>query len=248
MRFSERKVRDWNRTLARCSPLEIVSWGLGVFREKILVICGVGPGSGMLLDLIAKLNMAASIATIDSLVLHPESYELIDAYREKYGFTIEVLQPCKKDLEMLPGPPSLELFRGNEDAWLRCCDVRKTLPLTRALQGHLVWMDSLIPNANLEDRQVVPLISIDHVHGGILKINPLAKLTERTIWEYVRRHGVPYNKLFDNGYGSIGCREPCTVPAEGRKGRFPWLQNRSKAICRINLIKKIDPAKDSGKS
>ena len=59
----------------------------------------------------------------------------------------------------------------------------------------------------------------------LLKLNPLIDWTEEQTWAYIRQHGVPYNKLHDQGFPSIGC-QPCTravKPGEDvRAGRWWW--------------------------
>src|ERR1019366_3678668 len=68
-------------------------------------------------------------------------------------------------------------------------------------------------------------IEIDHDHGGIVKLAPLADWTEAEVWDYIRANEVPFNALYDKGYKSIGCA-PCTrVVGEGqdaRAGRWWW--------------------------
>jgi phosphoadenosine phosphosulfate reductase len=60
---------------------------------------------------------------------------------------------------------------------------------------------------------------------GLIKINPLADLSESWVWDYIRSNDVPYNSLHDKGYPSIGCA-PCTRavgPGEDvRAGRWWW--------------------------
>jgi len=45
------------------------------------------------------------------------------------------------------------------------------------------------------------------------------------LWNYVRHHNLPYNRLHDLGYPSIGC-EPCTravrTGEDARAGRWWW--------------------------
>ena len=64
----------------------------------------------------------------------------------------------------------------------------------------------------------------DAAHG-IEKFNPLAGWSESEVWEYLRTHHVPYNRLYDQGYRSIGCA-PCTRPVvageDARAGRWWW--------------------------
>ena len=42
-----------------------------------------------------------------------------------------------------------------------------------------------------------------------MKVNPLADWTSEMVWDYIRKNNIPYNKLHDVGYPSIGS-EPCT--------------------------------------
>jgi phosphoadenosine phosphosulfate reductase len=61
----------------------------------------------------------------------------------------------------------------------------------------------------------------------LIKINPLAAWTKRDVWRYVNQHNVPYNRLYDEGYASIGCA-PCTTPVQlnedARAGRWRGFQ------------------------
>ena len=74
-------------------------------------------------------------------------------------------------------------------------------------------------------------VEIDHDHGAIVKLNPLAEWTEEEVWDYVRERDVPYHPLYDRGYTSIGCA-PCTraiAPGEaGRDGRWWWEAERAR--------------------
>ena len=65
----------------------------------------------------------------------------------------------------------------------------------------------------------------DDAHGGIVKLNPLADWDDAAVWDYIKANEVPYNRLYDMGYTSIGCA-PCTRPVEpgedSRAGRWWW--------------------------
>jgi phosphoadenosine phosphosulfate reductase len=69
------------------------------------------------------------------------------------------------------------------------------------------------------------MIEVDNLHGGIIKINPIIDWTWDQTLNYIKEHKIPYNKLLDKGYTSIGC-EPCTraiKPGEDlRAGRWWW--------------------------
>ena len=113
---------------------------------------------------------------------------------------------------------------------LPCCNVRKVQPLTR----HLATLDAWITGLRRDQwatRTDIRKIELDHDHGGIVKLNPLAEWTEEEVWDYVRERDVPYHPLYDRGYTSIGCA-PCTralAPGEkARDGRWWWEVNAPK--------------------
>ena len=76
----------------------------------------------------------------------------------------------------------------------------------------------------------------DELNGGILKINPLLEWSEEEVIGYVEEHRLPTNRLFRQGYRSIGCA-PCTRPvAPGehpRSGRW-WWENPEHKECGLH--------------
>jgi phosphoadenosine phosphosulfate reductase len=79
-------------------------------------------------------------------------------------------------------------------------------------------------------------IDWDEAHG-ILKLNPLYNWTTEQVWDYIRKHSVPYNVLHDKGFPSIGCA-PCTrsvKPGEDlRAGRW-WWENPEHKECGLHV-------------
>ena len=81
-------------------------------------------------------------------------------------------------------------------------------------------------------------IEWDETHG-LVKINPLIGWHEEQVWEYIHRNHVPYNKLHEQGFPSIGC-QPCTravKPGEDiRAGRW-WWESPDHKECGLHLRK-----------
>jgi len=117
-----------------------------------------------------------------------------------------------------------------------CCEIRKVRPLQRKLETLDAWVVGL-RRSQSETRGAVPKVGSDSDHGGIVKLAPLADWTKDQVWDYIHRNDVPYHKLYEQGYASIGC-EPCTravQPGEGlRAGRWWWEQGAEKE-CGIHL-------------
>jgi phosphoadenosine phosphosulfate reductase len=102
--------------------------------------------------------------------------------------------------------------------------------LTRYLGGIDAWVTGLRRD-QWAGRTDIRKVEIDHDHGAIVKLNPLAEWTEDEVWDYIRENDVPVHPLYDQGYTSIGCA-PCTRPVAAgeptRAGRWWWETNAPK--------------------
>jgi phosphoadenosine phosphosulfate reductase len=109
-------------------------------------------------------------------------------------------------------------------------------PLNRALKDLDAWMTGL-RREQAVTRTDVRKIELDGDHGDIVKINPLADWRHDEVWDYIRKHEVPYNRLHKQGFPSIGCA-PCTravKPGEDlRAGRW-WWENPNSKECGLHV-------------
>src|SRR5207244_2577342 len=166
------------------------------------------------------------IFSVDTGRLPAETHELIAQLRDRYpGLNLEVLAPEEEHVRRMVERKGLDLFRESVENRLLCCNVRKVRPLTR----HLATLDAWITGLRRDQwatRTNIRKVEIDHDHGAIVKLNPLAEWTEGEVWDYVRERELPYHPLYDRGYTSIGCA-PCTraiTPGEqSRAGRLAYL-------------------------
>jgi phosphoadenosine phosphosulfate reductase len=159
----------------------------------------------------------------------------MERIREKYGIAIEVCFPERLAVETLERERGFYSFRQSIEERKRCCGIRKVEPLGRALAELDAWITGL-RREQAVTRTAVPAVEVDAAHGGIVKVNPLIAWTESQVWDYVRGHGVPYSRLHDEGYPSIGCA-PCTRavrPGEDvRAGRW-WWENPETKECGLH--------------
>jgi phosphoadenosine phosphosulfate reductase len=76
------------------------------------------------------------------------------------------------------------------------------------------------------DRADSQPITWDREHG-LYRVSPLLNWSDEEIWQHIRARGLPYNRLHDQGYSSIGCA-PCTRAVRDgedfRAGRWWWEQ------------------------
>jgi thioredoxin-dependent adenylylsulfate APS reductase len=180
----------------------------------------------VLLDIAHRLNPDVRVFTIDSGRLPQATLDLIEAVRDRYDLKIEVIYPDGAEVGELVTAHGPNLFYNSPELRLSCCEVRKVRPLKRRLATLDAWISGLRRDQNSERSAVEP-VQVDAVHGGMVKLNPLADWTQEQVMDYVTEHRLPQNELYSRGYTSIGC-DPCTRPTEPgedpRAGRWWWEQ------------------------
>jgi phosphoadenosine phosphosulfate reductase len=189
----------------------------------------------VVLDLLHRLALEVEVFTLDTGRLPEETHELFTVARIRYGVTIRVLHPDTAELEAFVAAHGSNAFYDGIDLRKRCCEIRKTRPLRRALQGKRLWITGLRREQSVT-RAHVPVLARDDVHG-LMKLNPLADWSEAEVWDYLQRFDVPVNALHARGFPSIGCA-PCTRAVkpgdDPRSGRWWWEQPATRE-CGLHL-------------
>jgi phosphoadenosine phosphosulfate reductase len=205
------------------SPQDLVRLALERFGRKVALLSSFGAEDMVLADMLLRIDPQARILTLDTGRLPQETYNVIDATRQKYGIAIEVFFPQADAVEAMVAEHGVNLFYHSIENRKRCCGVRKMEPLRRALAGLDAWLTGLRRDQSVT-RTAVHKVEWDE-GNGLVKLNPLAEWSREDVWSYIREHNVPYNALHDRGYPSIGCG-PCTravQPGEHeRSGRWWW--------------------------
>ncbi len=230
MKFSEEDVKNLNREFERSSPEDILAWVSENLGRSAALATSFQVQGMVLVDMFAKTDAEARIFTLDTGRLHSHTYDVMDRTREKYNINIEVLFPDKAEVEEMVRSRGVNLFYKSVENRRLCCQVRKTNPLKGYLKPLDAWITSIRADQT-EQRADSSKFEIDYLHGRMLKINPIVDWTIDQVWNYVRENEVPYNKLHDMGYPSIGCA-PCTRAVEKgedlRAGRWWWEQDSDK--------------------
>ncbi len=197
------------------STTDLLSWAFSRFHPRLALACSFQAEGSVLIDLIHQLRGADfRVFTLDTGRLNQETYDCMEAIRTRYGIEIEVFFPDSTQVEEMVRQHGMNLFYDSIERWMT--GLRREQAVTRTQ---------------------VQKVEIDHDHGNIVKINPLADWTERQIWDYVRGNNLPYNRLHDQGYPSIGCA-PCTravqAGEDSRAGRW-WWENPETKECGLHL-------------
>ena len=230
--------------LLHAEPLpaeDVVRLACGRFGRNVALSSSFGAEDMVLIDMLMRVNSRARIVTLDTGRLPQETYNVMDATRERYGAAIEVFFPQAGAVQSMVAEHGLNLFYHSVDFRKMCCGVRKMEPLRRALAGLDAWITGLRREQSVT-RTAVHKIEWDELNQ-LIKINPLADWTEDDVWTYIRENNVPYNALHDRGYRSIGC-EPCTRAVEPgedqRAGRWWWEHPETKE-CGLHVAPQPKP-------
>ena len=211
--------------------VEVAAWAFKTFGSKIALSTSFQADSVALIDMAYEIEPNVRVFSVDTGRLPAETHELAERLRERYPLmNLEIISPNADEVGAMVTKHGPNLFQKQVDLRLLCCNVRKVRPLTKHLHGLDAWVTGLRRD-QWASRTNIRKVEIDHDHGAIIKLNPLAEWTEEEVWDYIRERDVPYHSLYDRGFTSIGCA-PCTraiAPGEAsRAGRWWWESNAPK--------------------
>jgi phosphoadenosine phosphosulfate reductase len=186
-----------------------------------------GQEDQVLADIIWRNQLPVRVFTLDTGRLFQETYDLMDLTRARYKQPFEIYFPETATVEALVKEKGMNSFYDSVENRKECCYVRKVVPLNRALTGTKVWITGLRAEQS-ENRHDMPVLEWDEGRQ-LYKYNPLIHWSFEEMIAYLKEHNVPYNKLHDKGFISIGCA-PCTRAIEPgehpRAGRWWWEESK----------------------
>ena len=202
--------------------------------KNVAFSSSLGAEDQVITDMIFKVDKKAKVFTLDTGRLHSETYKVLDATNLKYGVKLEVYFPKFESVENLYKTQGVNGHFESIENRKNCCNIRKIEPLKRALEGVNIWITGLRASQSVT-RNSMKAIEWDE-NFKVIKINPLLNWSEDDVWDYIKENKVPYNKLHDIGYPSIGC-EPCTRAIKDgediRAGRW-WWENPEHKECGLH--------------
>lgn len=238
--------------LEQKSAEEIIQWAINTYQNKVALASSFGAEDVVLVDMMVKVSQHLAfssqqtprIFTLDTGRLPQETYDVMEKIREKYNLNIEVYFPNAEEVEEMERKYGPNLFYKSVELRQLCCKVRKIEPLSRAFKDLSAWICGLrkeqsVTRVDVKKVEEEIRVTDNGQRTTIVKINPLADWRDRDVWDYIKKHNVPYNALHDKNYPSIGCA-PCTrAIKEGediRAGRW-WWETPDKKECGLHCKK-----------
>ena len=202
--FDRHAIDALNRRFESASPADIVRWAVGQFGGRLWLSASFA--DTLLIDIATGIEPDVDVVFLDTGFHFAETLATVRRAMDRYSLALTVLRPDHDAVDVWAA--------GAE----RCCAGRKTEPLDRHLRLHAdAWLPGL-RRADSPGRAATPIVEIDR--RGLVKINPLATMTDAAVDRYMADHDIIVNPLAFEGYASIGCW-PCTEPShDGRAGRW----------------------------
>ncbi len=243
------------------TPTEILRIGIEAANGPVSLACSFSLEDVAIIDIAHRADLQLGVFAIDTGRLNEETYKVADALSERYRLKIDWYFPRHEAVEQLERSEGLFSFRESLEKRHACCAIRKVEPLSRALHGLSGWVTGMRREQSIT-RSDLKAIERDDLNGGIfapengisaitkkssageaqntssilLKINPLLDWSEEQLLAYTEEHLLPQNRLYGQGYRSIGCA-PCTrAVREGeaaRSGRW-WWENPENKECGLH--------------
>lgn len=230
MTFNQSIPEKVNSSLEGAPVLDVLGWVNEHFPTKrIGFSTGFGSSGGVMLDHLMRVNSDIPVFYIDTGVLFPETYALRDRIEKKYG--IQFIR-YRSDLTWDDQEEKLgkQLWETNPDL---CCDIRKVQPLRKAFSHYDVWITAI--RRDQSPTRINTQVIEWEPRFKVIKVNPLVTWTKDMVWRYINERNIPYNKLYDIGYGSIGCFY-CTSPLrKGESEREGRWRGRGKTECGLHF-------------
>lgn len=208
---------------------DILAWAIPQYAPRIAMTSSFGAEGIVLIDHLVKLGLKLPVIYLDTGFHFTETEEL--KRRVEEHFQVEILvQQAELSVAEQTARYGEKLYERDSDA---CCRLRKVEPLKQALRDLDAWVAALRRDQS-PSRANIQIVEWNAKHE-LVKVNPLATWTRKDVWNYTLKHKLPYHRLYDEGYASIGCW-PCTKKVTAgeheRSGRWA---GQTKVECGIHL-------------
>ena len=282
---SEADLLALNEELATLNPTFILRWANHALltqqhlrhnkaHHPMIQVTSFGPTGLVILHMLSttELLKEVPVVTMDTLHLFQESYAFYDTIKQHPYFAnmdLTVTKPIGMDGQRFTSRDEFD----KQYPWLwnrdpkRYTKYTKQDPLEEVFQqGVEMWITGRRRSQGGE-RTNMQILEFEYnkdasegspyeLPNGRWKLNPLAFWTYDQVWNYIRKHEIPYNPLYDQGYTSLGDEMTTRLPdlsqqnsaAYERSGRFVGLNQTECGLhshrAKVNAKKK--EAADAG--
>jgi phosphoadenosine phosphosulfate reductase len=190
-----------NAELAELGAEARVERALEILPPRPIVSSSFGAQAAVTLHLVTRRLPRIPVVLIDTGYLFPETYRFVDTLAARLDLDLRIYQARRSAAwhEARHG----RLWEQGAAGIRRYNQIHKVEPMQRALaELHAgTWFAGLRRQQSETRAAIEPVQAIG---GGRFKVHPIYDWTDRDVYDYLKRHGLPYHPLWDQGYVSIG--------------------------------------------
>lgn len=205
------------------------------FPGQVVFTTSFGLEDQVITHLIFENDIPVEVVTLDTGRLFPETYKVFSETLGRYGKKITVYFPEQHAVEKMVTEKGPFSFYHSKENRLECCNIRKVIPLQRALQNKSCWISGIRADQS-GNRSRMQWLEYDE-DKKLYKFYPLFNWSFARVEDFIRENNIPYNILHDKGFKSIGC-QPCSRAvqdwADFRSGRW-WWETDGKKECGLHV-------------
>ncbi|KAI0080867.1 phosphoadenylyl-sulfate reductase [Panus rudis PR-1116 ss-1] len=230
----EEQLKEINEYLSTLTPEQILSWAVehipDLYQTTAFGLTGL-----VAIDMLSKITSnPPPLIFIDTLYHFPETLELVEEVKRRYGRDVHVYKPkdCEtvQDFEKKYGEKLWERDETMYDYLVKVEPARRAyseLNVKAVITGRRASQGG--------SRSNLPPLEIDNT--GLLKLNPLFAWTFPFVEWYIKENNVPRNKLLDQGYRSVGDWHSTVKSGEGDEGERAgrWAGKKEKTECGLHV-------------
>jgi len=233
----EAHLEEIAEQLKNMEPVRAIAYLAELFPGQVTFSTSFGWEDQVITDMIFANDLPVKVFTLETGRLFPETYYVWNRTLEIYNKPIHAYHPdaiALEELVLKKGPNS---FYESVENRKECCNIRKIVPLKRALTGNKCWVTGIRAEQSL-NRTDMSNLEWDE-QNQMIKFHPIFYWSLEEVKAYIKKNNIVYNTLHDKGFPSIGCA-PCTrAVQEGedfRAGRW-WWEDQSKKECGLHTTK-----------
>ena len=193
-------IADVSQTLVDLTPHQRVEWAMQNLPGTHVVSSSFGAQSAVMLHLLNDVAPGIPVILTDTGYLFPETYQFIDSLKEQLNLNLHVYHaPISAAWQEAKYG---KLWEQGLDGIAQYNKLNKVEPMKRALNdlGASTWFAGL-RHSQSDSRAKLDVVQ---VQGKQFKVHPIVDQNNRDLYQYMKKHNLPYHPLWEQGYVSIG--------------------------------------------
>lgn len=193
-------LAETNAQLEKLDAEGRVAWALENLPGDYVLSSSFGIQAAVSLHLVNQIRPDIPVILTDTGYLFPETYQFIDELTDKLRLNLKVYRATESAAwqEARYG----KLWEQGVEGIEKYNEINKVEPMSRALKelNAQTWFAGLRREQS-GSRATLPVLAVQR---GVFKVLPIIDWDNRTVYQYLQKHGLKYHPLWDQGYLSVG--------------------------------------------